>query len=56
MMRAEMPEDRIPLRVNVPAGFQGNRNPFIDKPGLADRIGEEALRRAGRWGLGYGLH
>lgn len=26
--------------------FQGNRNPFVDDPGLADRIGEDALR----WG------
>ena len=24
--------------------FQGNRNPFVDDPGLADRIGAEALR------------
>lgn len=26
--------------------FQGNRNPFVDDPGLADRIGADALR----WG------
>lgn len=25
--------------------FQGNRNPFVDDPGLADRIGADALRR-----------
>jgi endonuclease I len=24
--------------------FQGNRNPYVDDPGLADRIGAEALR------------
>ncbi|MDD5628471.1 MAG: endonuclease, partial [Elusimicrobia bacterium] len=29
--------------------FQGNRNPFIDDPALADRIGAEAFRRASRW-------
>ena len=53
----DYPPDANELRRNgLVAGFQGNRNPFIDKPGLADRIGEEALRRAGRWGLGYGLH
>ncbi|HEX4047267.1 MAG TPA: endonuclease, partial [Elusimicrobiota bacterium] len=26
------------------SAFQGNRNPFVDDPGLADRIGAEALR------------
>jgi hypothetical protein len=25
-------------------GFQGNRNPFVDDPGLADRIGADAFR------------
>jgi len=27
--------------------FQGNRNPFVDDPGLADRIGADALRAGG---------
>ena len=29
--------------------FQGNRNPFIDDPALADRIGAAAFRKASRW-------
>lgn len=29
--------------------FQGNRNPFIDDPALADRVGADAFRRASRW-------
>ena len=34
--------------------FQGNRNPFIDDPSLADRVGADGFKRPGRWGMGYG--
>ena len=34
-------------RNNLVEAFQGNRNPFVDDPSLAERIGIEALRRPG---------
>ncbi|MBI5209327.1 MAG: endonuclease [Elusimicrobia bacterium] len=29
--------------------FQGNRNPYVDDPALADRIGVDGFQRASRW-------
>ncbi|MBI3288900.1 MAG: endonuclease [Elusimicrobia bacterium] len=41
----EFPPDAFEARRNdLVEAFQGNRNPFIDEPGLADRIGAEVLR------------
>jgi hypothetical protein len=40
-------------RNNWIESYQGNRNPFIDDPALADRIGLDAWKRPGRWGMGY---
>ena len=36
-------------RNDLVESFQGNRNPFIDDPALADRVGADAFRRASRW-------
>jgi len=47
----EFPPDAQEMRRNdLVEQYQGNRNPFVDDPGLADRIGADALRsdRGGR--------
>lgn len=38
------PDARELHRNDLVEQYQGNRNPFVDDPGLADRIGAEALR------------
>jgi hypothetical protein len=43
------PDSAEERRNDLVESFQGNRNPFIDEPGLADRVGAEAFRRASRW-------
>ncbi|MDE2290510.1 MAG: endonuclease, partial [Elusimicrobia bacterium] len=44
----EFPPSEFERRRNdVVERFQGNRNPFVDDPGLADRIGAAALRADG---------
>jgi len=46
----EFPPDKDESRRNdLVEQFQGNRNPFVDEPGIADRIGAEALKRVSRW-------
>ncbi|MFA6030171.1 MAG: RNB domain-containing ribonuclease [Elusimicrobiota bacterium] len=45
--REHPPTDFERRRNDVVEGFQGNRNPFVDDPTLADRIGVEALRWPG---------
>lgn len=52
--RTYPPDAQERARNALVQAFQGNRNPFIDDPSLADRIGVEGFRRSGRWGLGYG--
>ncbi|MCX5788274.1 MAG: endonuclease [Elusimicrobia bacterium] len=48
----EHPPDAAELQRNDRIqAFQGNRNPFIDDPTLADRIGAQALRFGGKDGL-----
>lgn len=42
--RAHPPDAFEVERNNLVESYQGNRNPFVDNPGLADRIGAEALR------------
>ncbi len=37
--RQDPPDDNERRRNDLIEGFQGNRNPFIDNPGLADQIG-----------------
>lgn len=42
--RQDPPDANERRRNDLVEGFQGNRNPFIDDPELADRIGEAAFR------------
>lgn len=45
----QFPPDEMELRRNdLIEKFQGNRNPFIDDPTLADRIGLDGFQRAGK--------
>ncbi|MBI5243693.1 MAG: endonuclease [Elusimicrobia bacterium] len=47
----EFPPSRDELRRNdLIESFQGNRNPFVDEPGLADKIGADGFRLALRLG------
>ncbi|MFA6030459.1 MAG: endonuclease [Elusimicrobiota bacterium] len=46
----DFPPDEMELRRNdLVERFQGNRNPYVDDPSLADRIGVEGFMRAGRY-------
>lgn len=42
--RQDPPDANERRRNNLVESFQGNRNPFIDKPELADRIGEAVFK------------
>ncbi|MBI4351790.1 MAG: endonuclease [Elusimicrobia bacterium] len=42
--RQDPPDANERRRNDLVEGFQGNRNPFIDDPGLADRIGEAVFK------------
>lgn len=42
--RLDPPDDNERKRNNLIEQFQGNRNPFIDDPSLADKIGIEAFK------------
>lgn len=42
--RQDPPDANERRRNNLVEGFQGNRNPFIDNPGLADRVGEAVFK------------
>lgn len=44
--REHPPTDFERRRNDIVQDFQGGRNPFVDDPSLADRIGEEVLRSA----------
>ncbi|MBI4425433.1 MAG: endonuclease [Elusimicrobia bacterium] len=46
--REHLPTAEELRRNDLVAEFQGNRNPFIDEPSLADRIGAQAFRAAPR--------
>jgi hypothetical protein len=43
------PDSNERRRNGLVESFQGNRNPFVDDPSLADRVGADAFRRASRW-------
>ncbi|MFA6030170.1 MAG: endonuclease [Elusimicrobiota bacterium] len=46
--REHPPTDFERRRNDLVERYQGNRNPFVDDPSLAERIGMDALRRPGR--------
>ena len=43
------PEESERRRNELVEKFQGNRNPFVDEPALADRVGADVFRRVSRW-------
>ncbi|HBL15894.1 MAG: hypothetical protein A2X36_17590 [Elusimicrobia bacterium GWA2_69_24] len=47
--RAFPPDQEEVRRNGLVAQFQGNRNPYVDDPSLADQIGADGFRRASRW-------
>ncbi|MFA6318414.1 MAG: endonuclease [Elusimicrobiota bacterium] len=47
--RSFPPDELEKKRNSAVERFQGNRNPFIDDPSLADRVGVSGFQRASRW-------